>query len=52
MRKEDKNIIIDNQFNRIYSLGTLFHRQLSINQAPSGSINFTNIMNFINFQLK
>lgn len=29
MRKEDKNIIIDNQFNRIYSLGTLFHRQLS-----------------------
>lgn len=29
LRKEDENVTVDNQFNRIYPLGVLLHCQLT-----------------------
>ena len=49
MRKEKENRVIDNQFDRIHPLW--YTVSLSMNQAPAGSNDFINIMNFINFQL-
>ena len=36
LRKEDENVTVDNQFNRIYPLGLLLHCQLT--RCPQGSM--------------